>query len=92
MFVTHGIPSFFELLRKCIYNFSHQISLSSNSIIMACRAPLFTHYLLTHPSDNGGHQYHINIFFFNCDIFIYLLYVCISYNYVFIVYIDKCLK
>ena len=32
------------------------------------------------------------IIFFNSDIFIYLLYVCISYNYVFIVYMDKCLK
>ena len=76
MFVTHGIPSFFELLRKCVYNFSHQISLSSNSIIMACRAPLFTHYLLTHPSDNGGHQYHINIFFLTVIyLFIYCMYV-----------------
>ena len=44
MFVTHGIPSFFELLRKCIYNFSQQISLSSNSIIVACLAPsVFIH-------------------------------------------------
>ena len=44
MFVTHGIPSFFELLRKCIYNFSHRISLSSNSIIVACLAPsVFIH-------------------------------------------------
>ena len=39
MFVTHGIPSFFELLHKCIYNFSQRIGLSSNSIIMACLAP-----------------------------------------------------
>ena len=38
MFVTHGIPSFFELLRKCVHNFSHQIRLSSNSIITACLA------------------------------------------------------
>ena len=88
MFVTHKIPSFFELLRKCIYNFSQRISLSSNSIIMAYLDPL---YLFTYPSDNGGDQYYIN-FFFNCDIFIYLLYVYISYNYVFIVYMDKCLK
>ena len=44
MFVTHGIPSFFELLRKCIYNFSQRISLSSNSIIVACLAPsVFIH-------------------------------------------------
>ena len=39
MFVTHGIPSFVELLRKCINNFSQRISLSSNSIMMACLAP-----------------------------------------------------
>ena len=32
MFVTHGIPSFYELLRKCINNFSERISSSSNSI------------------------------------------------------------
>ena len=60
MFVTHGIPSFFELLRKCIFKFSQRISLSSNSIIVACLAPL---YLFTHPSDNGGDQYYINNFF-----------------------------
>ena len=33
MFVTHGIPSFHELLRKCIYNFSERIS--SISTILA---------------------------------------------------------
>ena len=33
MFVTHGIPSFYELLRKYIYNFSERISSSSNPII-----------------------------------------------------------
>ena len=44
MFVTHGIPSFSELLRKCIYDFSQRISFSSNSIIMACLAPsVFIH-------------------------------------------------
>ena len=44
MFVTHGIPSFFELPRKCVYNFSQRISLSSNSIITACLAPsVFIH-------------------------------------------------
>ena len=39
MFVTHGIPSFFKWLRKCIFNFSQRISLSSNSIITACMTP-----------------------------------------------------
>ena len=44
MLVTHGIPSFYKLLRKRIYNFSQRISLSSNSIITACLAPsVFTH-------------------------------------------------
>ena len=44
MFVTHGIPSFFELLLKCIFNFSQRISLSSNSIITACMTPtVFIH-------------------------------------------------
>ena len=59
--VTNGIPSFFELLRKCIYNFSQQISLSSNSIIMACLTPSV---FFTHLSDNGGDQYYFNNFFF----------------------------
>ena len=40
MFVTHDIPSFYELLRKCIYNFSERISSSSNSIIKACLSPI----------------------------------------------------
>ena len=70
MFVTHGIPSFFELLRKCIYNFSQRISLSSNSIIVACL------YLFTHPPDNGGDQYYINNFFLTLIyLFIYCMYV-----------------
>ena len=40
MFVTHGIPSFDELLSKCIYNYSERISSSSNSIIKACLSPI----------------------------------------------------
>ena len=39
MFVTHGNLSLSELLRKCIFNFSQQITLSSNSIITACMTP-----------------------------------------------------
>ena len=35
MFVTHGISSFYELLPKCIYNFSERIKSSSNFIIKA---------------------------------------------------------
>ena len=54
---------FFEVLRKCIYNFSQRISLSSNSA---------WHPLFIHPSDNGGDQYYFNHYYFlNCDIFIY---------------------
>ena len=64
MFVTHGIPSFFELLRKCIYNFSHQISLSSNSIIMACLAPSVFIPSPVRQCHNGGDQYYINNYFF----------------------------
>ena len=46
MFVTHGIPSFYKLLRNCIYNFSERITSSRNSIIMACLSPvtfIFSH-------------------------------------------------
>ena len=40
MFVSKGIPSFAELLRKSIYRFKNRIELSSNSIITACLSPL----------------------------------------------------
>ena len=40
MFVSGGIPSFAELLRKSIYRFKNRIELSSNSIITACLSPL----------------------------------------------------
>ena len=40
MFVTHGIPSIYALLRKCIYTFLERISNSSNSIIKACLSPI----------------------------------------------------
>ena len=40
MFVSRGIPSFAELLRKSIYRFKNRIELSSNSIITACLSPL----------------------------------------------------
>ena len=36
MFVTHGIPSFYELLRTSIYRFADRVSKNSHSIIMAC--------------------------------------------------------
>ena len=40
MLVTHGILSFYDLLRKCIYNFSERISSSSNSIIKTFLSPI----------------------------------------------------
>ena len=40
MFVTHGIPSFYELLCTCIYNLSERISSSRNFIIKACLSPI----------------------------------------------------
>ena len=40
MFVSRGIPSFAELLRKSIYRFKNRIELSSISIITACLSPL----------------------------------------------------
>ena len=50
MFVSRGIPSFAELLRKSIYRFKNRIELSSNSIITACLSPLIYHPLFV----NGG--------------------------------------
>ena len=40
MFVTHGIPSFFQLLRKYIYSFKERIDHSSNKIIRTCLSPI----------------------------------------------------
>ena len=53
MFVTHNIPSFYELLRKCIYSFRERISHSANKIIKACKI-YRPSYLSTPQSDNGG--------------------------------------
>ena len=39
MFVSRGIPSFAELLRKFIYRFKNRIELSTNSIITVCLSP-----------------------------------------------------
>ena len=39
MFVSCGIPSFYELLHKCIFDFSERISKNTNSIIEACLSP-----------------------------------------------------
>ena len=40
MFVTHGIPSFYELLRTSIYRFADRVSKTTNSIIMTCMTPI----------------------------------------------------
>ena len=48
MFVTHGIPSFYVLLRKYIYNFSERISSSRNSIIKTIMFVANNVYFLTH--------------------------------------------
>ena len=42
MFVTHNIPSFYELLRKCIYSIRERrgISHNANTIIKACLSPI----------------------------------------------------
>ena len=40
MFVTHGIPSSYELLCTSIYRFADRVSKNSNSIIMACMTPI----------------------------------------------------
>ena len=39
MFVSRGIPSFYEPLRKCIFDFSRRISKNTNAIIEACLSP-----------------------------------------------------
>ena len=40
MFVTHGIPSFYELFRTSILKFVDHVSKNSSSIIMACVTPI----------------------------------------------------
>ena len=39
MFVAHGIPSFYELLRKCIYNFFQNVLVAAVTLSLrhACR-------------------------------------------------------
>ena len=48
MFVTHGIPSFYELLRNSIYRFADRVSKNSNSIILACMTPIVYNYSISH--------------------------------------------
>ena len=55
MFVSCGIPSFYELLRRCILDFSERISTrrNINSRIEAC---LSSNVYIFLPSDNRGVQ------------------------------------
>ena len=57
MFVSYGIPSFYDLLRKCIFNFSERMSRNTNSIMEACQSTKVVIFL---PLDNGGVQYYFN--------------------------------
>ena len=41
MFVTHGIPSFYEQLRKSIYNFQNILEVAE-TIIKACLSPIIS--------------------------------------------------
>ena len=67
MFVRCGIPSFNELLRKCIFDLSERISKNTNSIIEACLSPKVFIFL---PLDNGGVQYYFNYKLFHTYYFI----------------------
>ena len=71
LFATHGIPSFYELLRKCIYNFSERIRSSKNSIIKACLSPLI---FIFSPIDVSGDHY-----YFNSSQYYLILMNCIIY-------------
>ena len=71
MFITHGIPSFYELLRASIYRFADRVSKYSNSIILACMTPTV---IFTLPFGNGGDQYYINLYYFNFVMFYYYYY------------------
>ena len=57
MFVSCGIPSFYELLRKFFFDFSERISKNTNSIIEACLSPKVC---IFSPLHNCGVQYYFN--------------------------------
>ena len=67
MLVSCGIPSFYELLRKCVFDFSKRISRNTNSIIEACLSSKVYIFLLL---DNGGKQYYFNFKLFHAYSFI----------------------
>ena len=71
-FVSCVIPSFYELLRRCIFGFSEQISKNTNSIIEACLSTKSIYFFL--PLDNGGVQYYFDyINYFMPIIYCYFL-------------------
>ena len=82
MCVSHGIPSFYKLLRTSIYRFSDRVNKNSRSIIMTCRKVLLS--IFTLPFGNGGDQCYINLRYviLFCDILllVILLNMCIELN------------
>ena len=67
IFITHGIPSFYELLRTSINKFADRVSKNSNSIIMAC----MTHIVLY----SSSHSVMVKIsVILICTVFIYYYY------------------
>ena len=67
MFGSCGIPSFNELLCKCIFNFFERISKNTSSIIgLACPQK----YIFFLPLDNGCVQYYFNFKLFHDYYFI----------------------
>ena len=62
MFVTHGIPSFYELLCTSIYRFTDRVSKNSNYYNSMHDSYIL--FIFTLPFDNGGDQYIINLHYF----------------------------
>ena len=76
IFITHGIPSFHELLRTSIYRFTDRVSKNSNSIVMACMTLIL---YITLPFGNGGDQCYVNLYYFYFVIFYYYYYYYCTY-------------
>ena len=53
MFVAHGIPSFYEVLRTSIYRFADRVSKNLSSIIMACMTPIVSGYRAYHSTETA---------------------------------------
>ena len=80
MFVAHGIPSFYELLRTSIYRFADCVSKNSNSIIMACMHDSYCLYSLSHSA-----MVEISVMLIStillCDILLLLLFLYMFNNF-----------